>query len=69
MDTGGHTMHPQIYQFLVEDRFRTLDREARAARLTALARQGSNGHSDGQTGTTGFRFAIVRRLVARLGAA
>jgi hypothetical protein len=62
-------MHPTTYQFLVEDRLRTLDREAQAARLGAVARQASRGRADEQGGGTGLRFKIVRRLVARLAAA
>jgi hypothetical protein len=62
-------MHPTTYQFLVEDRLRTLDGEAQAARLAALARQASKGRADDQSGRTGLRFEIVRRLVARLAAA
>jgi hypothetical protein len=62
-------MHPQIYQFLVEDRQRTLLGEADSARLAALARQASKGHADVKSGRTGLRFEILRRLVARLAAA
>jgi hypothetical protein len=62
-------MQPQIYRFLVEERQRTLLREADSARLAALAGQVSKGRAHDQSGRTGLRLAIVRRLVARRAAA